>query len=78
MDGFTKKYQVKWLVYFEEYGDAESAILREKRLKKWDRGMKVDLIEQKNPNWSDLYPSLVGTNTIDKIPAFAGMTDEGK
>jgi putative endonuclease len=74
VDGFTKSYQVKRLVYFEEWLDAESAILREKRLKKWYRSMKVDLIETMNPYWIDLYPSIVGTQTIDKIPACAGMT----
>jgi putative endonuclease len=73
-EGFTKEYHVKRLVYFEEHADAESAIIREKRLKKWYRSMKIDLIEQKNPHWDDLYPSLAGTETTDKIPAFAGMT----
>jgi putative endonuclease len=61
-------------VYFEECADAGSAITREKRLKKWYRSMKVDLIERHNPRWDDLYPALVGEHTIDKIPAFAGMT----
>ena len=58
-DGFTKKYQVKQLVYFEECPDAESAILWEKRLKEWKRAMKIDLIEKNNPLWEDLYPSLI-------------------
>ena len=75
VDGFTKQYHVKRLVYFEEYMDAESAIVREKRLKKWYRSMKIDLIEQKNPHWIDLYPTLVGSELLDKIPAFAGMTE---
>jgi putative endonuclease len=52
--GFTKKYNVDRLVYYETTEDVESAILREKRLKKWKRQWKVELIEQKNPNWKDL------------------------
>ena len=74
MEGFTKTYHVKYLVYFEECTDAESAITREKRIKKWYRSMKVDLIENFNPRWDDLYPSLVGVNGTEKIPACAGMT----
>jgi len=73
-DGFTKEYHVKKLVYFEEYADAENAITREKRLKKWYRSMKIDLIEKNNPHWQDLYPTLVGTDTIDEVPACAGTT----
>ena len=57
-DGFTKKYEVHRLVYFEQYGEVELAIQREKRLKKWNRAWKVRLIEEKNPNWVDLYPSI--------------------
>ena len=74
-DGFTKKYHVKKLVYFEECASAHEAILREKRIKKWYRSMKVDLIEQANPRWDDLYPSLVGTTLTDWVPAFAGTTE---
>jgi putative endonuclease len=57
-DGFSKKYKIHRLVYFEQYGDVELAIHREKRLKKWNRAWKVRLIEEKNPNWVDLYPSI--------------------
>jgi len=57
-DGFTKKYKIHRLVYFEQYGDVELAIQREKRLKKWNRAWKIRLIEEKNPNWVDLYPSI--------------------
>jgi len=57
--GFTRRYHVTRLVWFEEYGDAENAILREKRLKEWKRSMKIDLIEKWNPLWHDLYPDLV-------------------
>jgi putative endonuclease len=58
--GFTKKYEVDRLVHFEQFDDAENAIRREKRLKKWNRAWKIRLIEKQNPNWDDLYPSLAG------------------
>jgi putative endonuclease len=58
LDGFTKKYNVKRLVYYEVYQDIKDAILREKRLKKWKREWKIKLIEEKNPNWEDLYYKL--------------------
>jgi putative endonuclease len=57
-EGITKKYKVHRLVYFEQYSDIENAIVREKRLKKWNRAWKVKLIEELNPNWDDLYPSI--------------------
>jgi putative endonuclease len=56
--GFTKKYEVDRLVYFEQFDDAENAIKREKRLKKWNRAWKIRLIEELNPNWDDLYLGL--------------------
>ena len=52
--GFTKKYNVKKLVYFEETSEIESAIGREKQFKKWTRKKKIQLIEKENPNWDDL------------------------
>jgi putative endonuclease len=58
--GFTKKYGVSRLVYFEGFGDVEVAIRREKRLKKWPRAWKIRLIEQANPDWHDLYPVIAG------------------
>jgi putative endonuclease len=57
-DGFTKKYGVHRLVYFEQYSDIEAAIVREKRLKKWNRAWKIRCIEERNPNWDDLYPQI--------------------
>lgn len=57
--GFTQRYHIKKLVYFEAYDDAENAILREKRLKEWKRSMKIDLIEKQNPLWNDLYADIV-------------------
>jgi len=59
IDGFTKKYQVKTLVYYEQHFSAESAIRREKQLKWWDRKWKIELIEEMNPEWDDLYPKIV-------------------
>ena len=56
--GFTKKYNVVKLVYFEQYDDIENALQREKRLKKWNRQWKVRLIEERNPDWDDLYPGI--------------------
>ena len=55
---FTKKYNLKCLVYFEAFDDPENAILREKRMKKWEREWKVELIERDNPDWRDLYPDI--------------------
>lgn len=59
VSGFTKRYGIKEIVYFETYSDPESAILREKRLKKWERAWKIRLIEEKNPEWRDLYPEIL-------------------
>jgi putative endonuclease len=59
-EGFTKRYEINRLVYFECFDDVENAILREKRLKKWDRAWKIALIEKENPNWNDLYPGIAG------------------
>ncbi len=59
IEGFTKKYGVHKLVYFEQTSDIESAIQREKRLKKWNRQWKLDLIEKENPEWKDLYDGLL-------------------
>lgn len=58
-DGFTKKYNLKMLVYFEVFDRVEDAILREKRLKKWNRQWKVDMIEKSNPGWMDLYNQII-------------------
>ena len=55
-DGFTKRYGVKRLVWFEPHDGIEAAIHREKRLKKYKREWKINLIEADNPDWDDLYP----------------------
>ena len=57
--GFTTKYGVKMLVWYERHGDIHEAIAREKRLKRWRRDWKISLIEEDNPRWTDLYPGLV-------------------
>jgi putative endonuclease len=59
-EGFTKRYDVERLVYFECFEDIENAIRREKRLKKWTRAWKISLIEKENPNWNDLYAGIAG------------------
>jgi putative endonuclease len=58
IDGFTKKYQIHKLVYFESTSDINAAIAREKQLKAWKRHWKIDLIEEENPDWEDLYADL--------------------
>ena len=58
-NGFTKKYQIHNLVYYEQTNLIEEAIKREKRLKDWKRNWKIELIEKSNPQWIDLYESLI-------------------
>jgi putative endonuclease len=60
--GFTRKYGVKRLVYFEPHATMEAAIAREKRMKEWRRAWKLELIERDNPEWDDLYRGLVGVD----------------
>jgi putative endonuclease len=60
VDGFTKKYSVHKLVYYEATPDIYVAIEREKRLKKWNRKWKIRLIEKFNPKWKDLYEEVIG------------------
>lgn len=57
VDSFTKKYDVKKLVYYEQFDNIIDAIYREKRLKTWQRKWKLDLINEFNPKWLDLYDS---------------------
>jgi putative endonuclease len=58
IEGFTKKYGIHKLVYYEEYDDIRNAIHREKCLKEWKRSWKIQLIESTNPCWKDLYYEL--------------------
>lgn len=59
VEGFTKKYGVHTLVYFEECDDRDAAILREKQIKEWKRRWKLEMIEKVNPEWRDLYEQIV-------------------
>jgi len=58
-EGFTKRYSVHTLVWFEVHTEMEPAISREKVIKSWKRRWKLDLIEATNPSWRDLYPDLL-------------------
>lgn len=58
MGGFTKRYNVTKLVYFEENSDINAVIQREKTIKKWKRSIKIDAINRLNPTWKDLYGTL--------------------
>jgi putative endonuclease len=58
IEGFTKEHDIKTLVYYEVFSDAENAIKREKRLKKWPRDFKMNVIEKMNPEWKDLYETI--------------------
>jgi len=60
IDGFTKKYGVHRLVYYEMHESLDAAILREKQLKKWNRAWKLRLIESMNPEWEDLFDEVGG------------------
>ncbi|RPH52029.1 MAG: GIY-YIG nuclease family protein [Desulfobacteraceae bacterium] len=59
VEGFTKRYSVHQLVWYELYENMDSAINREKQLKEWKRQWKLRLIETTNPNWQDLYPVII-------------------
>ena len=60
VEGFTKKYNVYKLVYYEKFDDIENAIAREKQIKGWKRSKKDELIKSMNPNWNDLYDEITG------------------
>ena len=59
VEGFTSKYDVTKLVWYEMHGTMEEAILREKRIKKWNRDWKVRLVEERNPYWNDLWDQII-------------------
>ena len=65
IDGFTKKYNVNRLVYYETLPDLNSAVKREKQLKNWHREWKINLIESMNKEWKDLYSEIA--NPLDNI-----------
>lgn len=56
VEGFTRRYQVHDLVYYELHDDMAAAIIREKQIKKWNRAWKIEMIEKQNPEWKDLWP----------------------
>jgi putative endonuclease len=58
LDGFTKRYGVKMLVYYEEHATALEAIQREKNIKHWPRAWKIELIRKMNPEWRDLFDEI--------------------
>ena len=60
VEGFTKRYHVHHLVWFEECGDVRAAIAREKQIKKWKREWKLRLVQEFNPDWRDLYSDIAG------------------
>ena len=59
VEGFTRKYGVHMLVYFEQHDEMAEAIQREKQLKKWNRVWKIELIEKANPEWRDLWQEII-------------------
>jgi putative endonuclease len=74
--GFTHRYRVHTLVWFQEFASANEAIQREKTMKEWPRAWKINLIEQTNPHWQDLYPSLPGVKPVTD-DWFLGALDPG-
>ena len=74
VDGFTKKYGIKQLVYYEIADTVEVAIVREKQLKNWRREKKEFLIHRMNPKWEDLYILLLDSSTRPAIRDSLGMT----
>jgi putative endonuclease len=67
--GFTKRYGVHTLVYYERFGSANEAIQREKTIKKWPRQWKINLIERSNPQWIDLYEEMNSNLPVRPIRA---------
>ena len=59
ISGFSSKYHVHQLVYYEIHADMEAALTREKQIKKWKRAWKINLITEKNPEWNDLYSEII-------------------
>jgi len=57
-EGFAKRYDVKQLVWYEVHGDVQAALTRKKQIKKWNRAWKIELIQEKNPQWRDLYEDI--------------------
>ncbi|GGY43627.1 GIY-YIG nuclease family protein [Parvularcula lutaonensis] len=75
-EGFTSKYAVHRLVWFEMHSDIQAAIAREKAIKKWRRQWKINLIEERNLDWNDLYPSLFGMTQRQFNTCHSGALEE--
>ena len=72
IEGFTKRYGVHMLVWYELHESMESAILRENRLKEWRRAWKLELIERINPEWKDLYGAIVWQGWVCPLGSLPG------
>ena len=75
--GFTRRYNVKRLVNFEVYDDISDAIVRERRIKEWQRAWKIQLIEAENPFWDDLAVSMLGFDPLPSSAAESGRRKPG-
>ena len=75
LDGFTKKYNIDMLVYYEDTDDVEAAIWREKQIKGWRRSKKIELIESMNPQWRDLSDGWYSSPPPDSSPPSADRND---
>ena len=70
VEGFSKRYDVTLLVWYEAHPTMDSAIQREKRLKKWNRAWKVRLVDESNPSWRDLWPDILGLDPKAGVHGF--------
>lgn len=68
VSGFTRRYGIKHLVWFQAFDDIEAAIVREKQMKQWRRDWKIELIERKNPQWNDLAVTMLGFDPLPQNP----------
>lgn len=75
VEGFTKKYGVSTLVWYEIHNDIQTAIAREKQLKRWNRAWKIKLIEKNNSGWNDLYRRLLGEISLPELPGSPSPRD---
>ncbi len=71
VEGFTKQHQIKMLVWYEQHATMESAISKEKAMKKWLRKWKLSTIEERNPGWVDLWDEIVGQAGTPVVPTNA-------
>ena len=79
LSGFTSRYDVNRLVWYECYDDPTNAIEREKELKKWRRAWKIDLIEKANPNWKDLYEDIAASTAPGfRVRAFGAPRNDAR